>query len=329
MWITRQANRVVVRSPAKVNLFLDVLGRRDDGFHEVTTVMCPVSIIDSLELELTTTGQFKLDITFATPPAKSDSTTDIAWDIPADSRNLVIRALTEIRQEMGLKAGAAVRLTKQIPAAAGLGGGSGNAAAAIVAYLASLDAWDRDAATAVAARLGSDIPFFLGNERNFGLAEACGRGEQISPLEATPKLDFLLTHPPVGCSTAAIYGGLNTDCLPNPHTRQLQEKLVAACESGELRKIGAGLFNALQSSAEKHTSWIETQLRLFDELGLEFRLMSGSGSSCFALIDDSQNNNMLLEQLRAAAAQRGIERVFAASAVYGSSIEQQIRQWAS
>ena len=329
MRITRRSESVVVESPAKVNLFLDVLGRRDDGFHEISTVLCPVSIFDSLELQLSETEEFALDITIASPPSKSDSSTDIAWDIPTDSRNLVIRALTDIRQEMGLKAGAKVRLAKRIPAAAGLGGGSGNAAAAIVAYLAILDAWDREAATKVAARLGSDIPFFLGNERNFGLAEACGRGEQVSPLEATPKLDFVLTHPPEGCSTAAIYGGVNADLLPNPHTRQLRAKLVSACQHEDVRKIGAGLFNALQSSAEKHTSWIETQLRLFDELGLEFRLMSGSGSSCFALIDNSQNNDMLLEQLRSAAAQQGIERVFAASAVYSSSIEWQIRQWAS
>ncbi|GAB5404955.1 MAG: 4-(cytidine 5'-diphospho)-2-C-methyl-D-erythritol kinase [Aureliella sp.] len=342
MRISREGRRVVVRTPAKVNLFLEVLRRRDDGFHDISTVMCPISLCDTLALELTDTPKLDLLLDLPSdldPPSdalrpSSDSVVavsngDTAWDIPADDRNLVLQGLAQLRQRTGFKGGARVELTKRIPASAGLGGGSSNAAGAIVALLVAMGQWDRTLATETAKSLGSDIPFFLGNERFCGLAVAEGRGEQCKSIDGEPDLRFVVTHPPKGCSTAEIYGGLQADYLRNHHTPHTHGFLVAACQSGELEKIGAGLFNALQSTAVKRNPWIERQLDILNECGGPYRLMSGSGSSCFAVLVGEQDDSEVHRRVVAKAHNIGIRRVYSASAFYSPSIEQQIREWAS
>lgn len=342
MRICRHDNQILVQTPAKVNLFLEVLGRRDDGFHEISTVMCPISLCDTLTLELTQTPELTLSLEVpelnknTLPPSKNrrqtisltetggDFDREEAWDIPTDNRNLVLRGLAEIRQSTGFAGGAHVHLVKRIPAAAGLGGGSSDAAAAIVAFLAATKHWDRQVATQAAAALGSDIPFFLGNADNCGLMLAEGRGERCTPIAGKPNLRFVISHPPEGCSTAAIYSALATDYLCNHHTPKTHVALVDACSAENIHKIGAGLFNALQSSAVKQNPWIETQLDILNECGGPFRMMSGSGSSCFAVLMERQDTNEVEAQVRMKALDKGIRRTYAATSFYSPSIEQQL-----
>ncbi|MEO8269612.1 MAG: hypothetical protein ABI557_07830, partial [Aureliella sp.] len=170
-------------------------------------------------------------------------------------------------------------------------------------------------ATQIAAEIGSDVPFFLGGIAGVGLALATGRGEQIKMLAAQPALDVIVTHPPVGCSTREVY--LNyADCGEKRDFR----KIVAACEAGQFKKIAAQLFNTLQLPAASLTNWIDQQLRLFAASGVSSALMTGSGSSCFGLIDDPS----CLARVRSAALVSGLPRVYSARAWYGDSIEQQL-----
>lgn len=140
--------------------------------------------------------------------------------------------MKQVQRVLGTQLGCRIELTKSIPAAAGLGGGSSNAAAAVVASLLAWDKWDRKLAHQICSEIGSDIPFFLGDERQIGLAVATGRGEQCQLLAARPPLDLLLTHPPVGCSTGQVYLG-----YANTANKRTVNKIVAACESGEPKKI--------------------------------------------------------------------------------------------
>ncbi len=320
MLIESSSGNIRILAPAKVNLFLEVLGKRPDGFHEIETVLCPIALFDRLTLEPTEKPQIELQVVLPSEAGSNQvlsgaSTGDPAWQIPSDSANLVWRAVAEVQKRLGVRHGCRIRLEKTIPAAAGLGGGSSDAAAAVCAGMLAWDQWNRPLATEICAALGSDIPFFLGDEQGFGLAAASGRGEKCTQIGACPNLDFVLTHPPVGCSTADVYRAF----APLARTRQFQE-IIKACENGQIPKIGAELFNALQSPAARLTDWIERQLRLFTDCGVEHSLMSGSGSSCFALVGDQS----ITDHIKDRASAIGLKRVYTAKAWHGASIEQQV-----
>jgi 4-diphosphocytidyl-2-C-methyl-D-erythritol kinase len=182
------------KSFCKVNLLLNILGRRADGFHELETVMQPINVCDQLTFERTTRG-IVLSCNHA--------------NLPADSRNLIHRAATAFLQAAKINDGIKIHLKKKIPLAAGLGGGSGNAATTL---LALNELFGQPLVSAklceIAATLGSDIPFFLQNKP----ALAIGRGEKIQPLENFPALTgkvFLLVHPGFGISTPWAYQNLS------------------------------------------------------------------------------------------------------------------------
>ena len=180
-------------SPCKVNLLLNIIGKRADGFHELETVMQPVNFYDELEFQR---GGNSIQLSCSEK------------DLPVDSRNLVYRAAAGFLAAAKISDGVKIRLEKKIPLAAGLGGGSGNAATTL---LALNELFGRPLAaeklSEIAAALGSDIPFFLQNKP----ALATGRGEKIQPLENFPALNgraFLLIHPGFGISTPWAYQNL-------------------------------------------------------------------------------------------------------------------------
>src|SRR5688500_698117 len=185
--------QVELKSPCKVNLILNILGKRPDGFHELETVMHPVKIFDLLTFERTGSGV--------------ELTCDNA-NLPTDSRNLVHRAATSFLQEAGITDGVRIHLQKRIPMEAGLGGGSGNAA---IGLLGLNQIFNTPLAPEVlqrlAAGLGSDVPFFLQS----GPALAAGRGEQVRSLPRFKALNgyfFVLIHPGFGVSTPWAYKNL-------------------------------------------------------------------------------------------------------------------------
>jgi len=182
--------RNVYRAFAKINLGLDVLRRREDGYHEVRTVLQSIDLCDRLEYS----------------PAGSLSLECSDPDLPAGEENLVIRAARALREAFGIRQGARIRLTKRIPAQAGLGGGSSDAAVTLLALarLWSLPAGPSDLAV-VAAGLGSDVPFFLVG----GTALGVGKGEEIYPLPDGPVLHLVLSWPASGSPTGPAYERLS------------------------------------------------------------------------------------------------------------------------
>lgn len=332
---------LAVRAPAKVNLFLEVLGKRADGYHEIDSIICPVSLQDELKFESNDSGRIEFCISTDSAQTRDDAqgavgshAQDPAWKIPSDASNLVVRALVAVQRELGTTAGCRVELLKRVPAAAGLGGGSSDAAAAIVAGLALWAQWDRVLAVRIASELGSDIPLFLGDERNgIGLARATRRGEQVEIISPRPALCFVISHPPVGSSTAEVY-----KLWRSTGERRSSEGMLAACSwndarvaSGELdatnkldaaRKIEESLFNALQSPSSQLTDWIARQLQYFAELNRPQAIMSGSGSACFALVESPTEGHEMVKKLIAL----GLPRAYVAHAWYAPPIEQQLER---
>src|SRR5208337_1858481 len=238
MQIHRNAVEVVIQTPAKLNLFFEVLGKRNDGYHEIETLMCPIGWYDTLCFRETSSEDLDLECHWGSlagyPRAGDGSGFE---EVPRDGKNLVLRAVDLVRRRTGTKQGARLRLIKRIPTAAGLGGGSSDAAAALVA--ANLG-WKLGLSlpelASLAAELGSDVPFFL----NRGPAICRGRGEQIEPTSGLGLMNFVVVRPPEGLATAAVYGV----CRPAVSPRPLQP-LLEALRQGNARQSGRLLFNRL------------------------------------------------------------------------------------
>jgi len=270
-------------SPCKVNLLLNILGKRSDGFHELETVMHPVQVCDRLS--------------FAHQPQGIQLTcTDPA--LPTDSRNLVYRAAVQFLETAGIREGVRLHLEKRLPLAAGLGGGSGNAASTLLGLneLFGLPLPNEMVQT-LAASLGSDVPFFLQREP----ALATGRGEKIQPLGALRALEraaFLLIHPGFGISTAWAYQQLAR--FPQAlHGRPGRaEKLISLLRENNLDNAASEFYNALEIPAFKKFPLLGLFRDFLCENGAAAALMSGSGSTTFALVRDRQTAETLAEKFQ-------------------------------
>ncbi|MCP4896023.1 MAG: 4-(cytidine 5'-diphospho)-2-C-methyl-D-erythritol kinase [bacterium] len=186
-------DKPMISVPAKINLHLQVIGRRQDGFHQIRTLLQSVDVRDGLSAEVEPEGDVHLEVS----PAGS---------VPVGAQNLVLMAALALRRETGCKLGTRIRLFKRIPVGAGLGGGSADAAATLV-LLDRLWELGLDAKVlqGLAAQLGSDVPFFLYG----GLGLGVGRGEEVYPLPDLPQLGVLLVKPKEDASTARVYSGLS------------------------------------------------------------------------------------------------------------------------
>ena len=315
MLIDVKSGAVTISAPAKLNLFLEVLGKRADGYHEIESLMCPISLCDTLELRPVAEPEIRLDVEL--PVVEQAVENDPAWDIPCDERNLVYRAVQRVRERLNVQTGCRIRLKKAIPAAAGLGGGSSDAAAATVAAMIAWGSWDREIAAEICASLGSDLNLFLGDKNGIGLALAKGRGENCEILAYKPKLAFVVTHPPAGCATSAVYANWCKSELTKS-----SNDIVKAFHSGNLEQIGLHLFNALETSAKSITPWIDKQLNLLRSFQFRYSAMSGSGSSCFALITETYT----MADMRRAANVAGLSRVYAVKSWTQPSIEEQLQR---
>ena len=278
--MTAESPRVVTaRAPAKLNLFLEVLGRRADGYHDVESLLVTTDLYDDLTLEDDPTGALSLD---CDDPS-----------LPTGPENLVLRAAEAFRLAMGLSRGARIRLTKAIPAQAGLGGGSSDAATTL---LGLADLWDVDVSVAeldrIAERLGSDVPFFLHPP-----AAVCrGRGEQVEPVELGACYHFVLARPDVGVSTADAYHNLDLPERPVPI-----EPILEAFRSGDPARLGRHLFNRLAPVAERLASDLVRVREALSSLiptELVGVSLSGSGSAYFGLALDREAANRAARKLQ-------------------------------
>jgi len=252
-------------------LLLNILGRRTDGFHELETVMQPVNLCDELGFERTNDG---IQLTCSDPA------------LPADASNLVHRAATAFLQRRGMGGGVRMHLKKKVPLAAGLGGGSGNAATTLLALNELFNqALTKEQLHEIAASLGSDVPFFLQSNP----ALATGRGEHIQSLPPFPALTgcaFLLVHPGFGIATAWAYKELAR--FPTALNGQpgRAAKLISLLDSGDLRRASAGFYNSLEAPALEKYPWLAVLQDFLRENGAIVTLMSGSGSTTFAIASD-------------------------------------------
>jgi 4-diphosphocytidyl-2-C-methyl-D-erythritol kinase len=271
---------VVARAPAKINVHLAVGPLRPDGFHELHTVYLAVSLYDSVTvapgngLSLTVTGE-------GTGPATGGAV------VPTDSRNLVWRAAELLARHAGVPADASIGIAKTIPAAAGLAGGSADAAATLVA----LDAlWGTRAARAdllaLAAQLGSDVPFSLVG----GIALGTGRGEQLSPVLARTPWHWVLGIAGEGLSTPRVYAELDRlraeGRVPDGSELTPSEPVIVALRSGPTAALSAALHNDLQPPALALRPGLRRALDAASDAGAAAVLVSGSGPTVAALAED-------------------------------------------
>ena len=270
-------------SPCKVNLLLNILGQRADGFHELETVMQPVNYCDELIFER---GGHGVQL----------SCSDAA--LPVDARNLVFRAAANFLAAADISAGVKIHLEKKIPLAAGLGGGSGNAATTLLALnelfgqplsLAKLDE--------LAAALGSDIPFFLYGKP----ALATGRGEKVQSLENFPALAgkaFFLIHPGFGIATPWAYQNLARFPAALNGEKGRAQKLISKLETGGLPAAAGGFYNSLEAPALDKFPVLALYQEFLRAHGALAALMSGSGSTTFAIAENLAAAEALAEKFK-------------------------------
>lgn len=298
------AGRVEVWAPAKLNLFLEVLAKRADGFHEIETLMCPISLFDTLIVRdvampasCETRGNCEAEQARSTPAIRLRcrwSQTVAAGgqleQIPEGPDNTVYKAIQGLRQYVGARRGVSVEIIKRIPSAAGLAGGSSDAAAVLMALLAlwQVDLSDEEVLD-LAAQVGSDVPFFL-----TGSAAICrGRGEDVEPLPSLGPLHFVVVCPPEGLSTADVYRNCQPASTPCSATR-----VVEALQRGQRNQIGSLLHNQLQPAARQLSPWIERLEQIFSGMNVVGHQMSGSGTSYFALCRTARQARQLARTLR-------------------------------
>jgi 4-diphosphocytidyl-2-C-methyl-D-erythritol kinase len=269
-----QPAALTLRAPAKVNLFLEVTARRLDGYHELRTLLVAVSLFDVLAFA--PAGAIRLSCTDPT--------------LGTGPENLVVRAAQLLRRHSGTTVGAEIGLTKRIPVAAGLGGGSSDAATALVGLnrLWKLGLGRKELA-GLAAKLGSDVPFFIQPPA----AWCTGRGEVVTPCPLGGRLHLVLVCPPFGLSTADVYGRVVAPDRPQSGTALKQAVL-----SGDAEAIGRRLHNRLQEPAltlaPELRDWLEW-LKVLKPLG---QMVSGSGSTIFALARDAADARRIAAAVR-------------------------------
>ena len=276
--------RLEKKSPCKVNLILNILGKRADGFHELETVMQPVNLCDEMTFERAGAG---LQLTCSHPA------------LPCDSTNLVHRAATAFLAAAKISAGVKIHLQKNLPLAGGIGGGSANAA---VTFSALNELFGSPLPPAklheLAAALGSDVPFFLYGQP----ALATGRGEKVRRLENFPALRgkaFFLVHPGFGISTPWSYQNLARFPKDQNGAAGRAEKLVAALQANDWNAIRDNLYNSLEAPAFDKFPVLSLYQEFLRENGALASLMSGSGSTTFAIAENLAAADALAEKFKA------------------------------
>jgi 4-diphosphocytidyl-2-C-methyl-D-erythritol kinase len=256
-----------IHSFAKINLALSVLGRRIDGYHDIQTVFQTIDLGDELEFF---------------PASKFDLICENFTDVPKED-NLVWKAAMLLSSQCGETRGARVTLRKKIPSGAGLGGGSSNAAAAL---LGLRHFWNLEVSDAqlfsIAAKLGSDVPFFLSG----GTALGAGRGEQISALPDLPTENLVVIFPGIHVSTAEAYRSLNLGLT----SRTIDHRIQRFCGLVQSEKrCWTEIFNDFEASILPSYPAIEQAKSYLNDRGAVATLLSGSGSSVFGFFSDGES----------------------------------------
>nr|WGD61499.1 4-(cytidine 5'-diphospho)-2-C-methyl-D-erythritol kinase [Bacillus velezensis] len=269
--------RILEKAPAKINLSLDVTSKRPDGYHEVEMIMTTIDLADRIELtEL---------------PENVIRVASHNRFVPDDQRNLAYQAAKLLKERFQVKKGVSIMITKVIPVAAGLAGGSSDAAAT----LRGLNRlWDLKLSVVELAELGAEI----GSDVSFcvygGTALATGRGEKIRHISAPPHCWVMLAKPTIGVSTAEVYRRLNLQQVRHPDV----QAMIDAIEEKSFQKVCGQLGNVLESvtlSLHPEVAMIKNQMKRF---GADAVLMSGSGSTVFGLVQYESKVQRIYNGLR-------------------------------
>ncbi|MGE7624289.1 4-(cytidine 5'-diphospho)-2-C-methyl-D-erythritol kinase [Viridibacillus sp. NPDC096237] len=266
-----------VKAPAKINLTLDVLYKRPDGYHEVEMIMTTVDLADRVGLRTRKDGLIKIHSTDRF--------------VPDDQRNLAYQAAKLLKDTYNIDKGVSITIEKYIPVAAGLAGGSSDAAATLKG-LNTL--WNlnltMDEIAELGAKIGSDVSFCVYG----GTALATGRGEHIKAISAPPSCWVVLAKPTIGVSTAAVYGGLNVEEVVHPNTQQM----IQAIEADDYELLCDTVGNVLETVTLKlhpEVAVIKEQMKRF---GADAVLMSGSGPTVFGLVQNEARVSRIYNGLR-------------------------------
>ncbi len=306
---SRHIHSTIQHTPAKINLSLEVLGKRTDGFHELATMMTTVRLNDTLVLERTDESMSLslIDGTLAGNSSFSDQAESHQFqDVPTNDENLVIRALKLLQEVAGINEGVHVQLVKRIPSQAGLGGGSSDAAAALVAGNRLWDlGYDTQTLAALGAKLGSDVPFFVYNlqgvgQNNFrrpGLALCHGRGEQISPLPVRYAMPCVLIKPTHGMSTPEVYQAVEEQDYfsSGDNSEALRKQLL----DGAWPHLGSWVTNSLQAAALRVYPELQNIIDAFKKIPVLCHQLSGSGSAYFGICRTLREARRAAAMLRA------------------------------
>ncbi len=268
-----------VLSPAKINLFLELVSRRDDGFHNLDTVMAKVGLWDRLSFRIRNDDQIHL------------AQRDTAWPIPLDHRNLVRQAIQSLGKVSGKPIGLDVVIEKHIPVQAGLGGGSSNATTTLVTVNRLLDLkLSQHQLKEQANRLGSDLAFFFAP----AAARCTGRGQRVVPLAGFRRVWAVIGMPPAGLDTGHVFRHAQmTECPADG------QAFCALWQTAPLPALAGKLRNRLQSAASALSPWISRLRQEFDRVGCRGHLMSGSGTSYFGLFSHRRPALRAARQLQA------------------------------
>jgi|SRR5690606_24822265 len=270
--------KIYEKAPAKINLILDALRKREDGFHEVEMIMTMVDLADRLEMEPLSRDQIIIS-------------SQVGY-IPLDEKNLAFQAAQLIKERYGVKQGVYIHLDKKIPVAAGLAGGSSDAAATLrgLNRLWGLGISEEELCQ-LGAELGSDVPFCVTG----GTAIATGRGEKLERIANPPQCWVVLAKPPINVSTADVYGRFRVNKVDK---RPSVATMRAALEAGSF----AGMCSSLGNVLEQVTLNLYPEVRQLKEsmirLGADGVLMSGSGPTVFGLVSKEAKLSRIYNGLR-------------------------------
>lgn len=275
-----------LRAMAKINLALDVLGKRPDGYHDVRMIMQTISMYDALDIQIKKESGIELS-------------TNLPY-VPADNRNLAYKAADLLMQEFHIKEGLQIRLEKFIPVSAGMAGGSSDAAAVLVGVnnlfrlgLSQEELMKRG------STLGADIPYCV--MRGTALAE--GIGEKLTPLPSVPECFVLIGKPPVSVSTKAAYESLRLDAIDQ---RPDIDGMIESLKAGDLQGITSRMQNVFQPGISEAHPVIGDIIKLMEENGAMKAIMSGSGPSVFGIYEKRKDASNAAEKLRASGMARTV-----------------------
>ncbi len=261
-------NSIILKGRAKINLTLDVVGKRENGYHDLEMIMQTVNLYDTIYIRKTKVPGVRLKSNYS-------------W-LPTNEKNIAYRAAELFFEESGIHGGVAIEITKRIPVAAGLAGGSTDAAATLVGLNRLYETgYSKEKLMEMGLKLGADVPFCIA--RGTMLAE--GIGEVLTPLEPMPTTYVVLVKPPFSASTAVVYKSLDINNIKrHPET----QKVIEALKNGDVKEIASNMSNVLEEVTIPMHPEIDKIKEGFVKHGAMGTMMSGSGTTVFGLFENEE-----------------------------------------